>query len=197
MPVLAGQTGVSAWRRPTLSDRFDSIEESERVWLDAKRRSAARRSWLLIGALVLVAVFFAWLTVDGFGGRQAATTTTAVDQRALADGQQALSDWGRFAVTNDLRVLKDSFWANGPQYKQLAKEAQARDRPLGGPAYTVTMTGVQVINARADQRVLRGRVLLTRPGEVAQTYSWDIWMQRDDDAGGRWRLWTVRETERR
>jgi hypothetical protein len=180
-----------------VSDRFDSIEESERVWLDAKRRSAARRSWLLIGALVLVAVFLAWLTVDGLGGGQAATTTTTVDQRALADGQRALSDWGRFAVTNDLRVLKDSFWANGPQYKQLAKEAQTRDKALGGPAYTVTMTGVQVINARADQRVLRGRVLLTRPGEVAQTYAWDIWMQRDDDAGGRWRLWTVRETESR
>lgn len=180
-----------------MSDRFDSIEESERVWLDAKRRSAARRSWLLIGALVLVAVFLAWLTVDGLGGGQAVTTTTTVDQRALADGQQALSDWGRFAVTNDLRVLKDSFWANGPQYKQLAKEAQARDKPLGGPAYTVTLTGVQVIDARADQRVLRGRVLLTRQGEVAQTYSWDIWMQRDDAAGGRWRLWTVRETESR
>jgi hypothetical protein len=180
-----------------VSDRFDSIEESERVWLDAKRRSAARRSWLLIGALVLVAVFLAWLTVDGLGGGQAATTTTTADQRALADGQQALSDWGRFAVTNDLGVIKESFWANGPQYKQLAKEAEARDKPLGGPPYTVSMTGVQVINARADQRVLRGRVLLTRPGEVAQTYSWDIWMQRDDDAGGRWRLWTVRETESR
>jgi len=82
-----------------VSDRFDSIEESERVWLDEKRRSAARRSWLLIGALVLVAVFLAWLTVDGLGGGQAVTTTTTVDQRALADGQQALTDWGRFAVT--------------------------------------------------------------------------------------------------
>src|SRR6266511_1449325 len=180
MPVLAGQTGVSAWRGHTVSDRFDSIEESERVWLDAKRRSAARRSWLLIGALVLVAVFLAWLTVDG-----------------LADGQPALTDWGRFAVSNDLRVLKDSFWANGPQYKLLAKEAQSRDQPIGGPAYKVTMTGVQVISARSDQRVLRGRVLLTRPGEVAQTFAWDIWMRRDDAAGGRWRLWTVRETAAR
>jgi hypothetical protein len=180
-----------------VSDRFDSIEESERVWLDEKRRSAARRSWLLIGALVLVAVFLAWLTVDGLGGGKAVTTTTTVDQRALADGQQALTDWGQFAVTNDLHVLKDSFWANGPQYKQLAKEAQSRDQPIGGSAYKVTMTGVQVISARPTERVLRGRVLLTRPGEVAQTYSWDIWMRRDDAAGGRWRLWTVRETAAR
>src|SRR5215218_5675648 len=195
MAVLAGQTGVSAWRCRRVSNRFDSIEDSERVWLDAKRRSAARRSWVLIVVLVLIALFLAWLTVGGLPGGGArggggATATTTADQRALADGQQALSDWGRFAVTNDLRTVKDSFWANGPQYKQLAKEAQTRDKALGGPAYTVTMTGVQVINARADQRVLRGRVLLTRPGEVAQTYSWDIWMQRDDAAGGRWRLWT-------
>jgi hypothetical protein len=196
-PFWQGRLGFPLVRGHTVSNRFDSIEESERVWLDAKRRSAARRSWLLIGALVLVAVFLAWLTVDRLGGGQSVTTTTTVDQRALADGQQALNDWGRFAVTNDLRVLKDSFWANGPQYKQLAKEAEARDKPLGGPAYTVTMSGVQVIDARADQRVLRGRVQLTRPGEVAQTYSWDVWMQRDDAAGGRWRLWTVRETEAR
>jgi hypothetical protein len=179
-----------------LSDRFDSIEESERVWLDRQRRSAARRSWLLIGALVLVAIFLAWLTVGGFGAGKAPTTTT-VDQRALADGQQALNDWGRFAVSNDLRVLKDSFWANGPQYKQLAKEAKARAKPIGGPPYKVTMSGVKVIDARTDQRVLRGRVQLSRPGEQAQIYSWDVWMQRDDTAGGRWRLWTVRETAAR
>jgi hypothetical protein len=181
-----------------VSDRFDSIEDSERVWLDAKRRSAARRSWLLIGALVLIAVFLAWLTVDGLGGgRAVTTTTTTAEQRALADGQQALADWGRFAVTNDLRVLKDSFWANGPQYKLLAEEAQKRDKPIGPPPYKVTMTSVQVITARPDQRVLRGRVQFTRPGEVAQTNAWDVWMRRDDASGGRWRLWTVRETAAR
>jgi hypothetical protein len=180
-----------------VSDRFDSIEDSERVWLDAKRRSAARRSWLLIGALVLIAVFLAWLTVDGLGGGRAVTTTTTAEQRALADGQQALADWGRFAVTNDLRVLKDSFWANGPQYKLLAEEAQKRDKPIGPPPYTVTTAGVRVITARPDQRVLRGRVQFTRPGEVAQTNAWDVWMRRDDASGGRWRLWTVRETAAR
>jgi hypothetical protein len=180
-----------------VSNRFDSIEDSERVWLDAKRRSAARRSWVLIGALVLIALFLAWLTVGGFpgnGARQGATATTTADQRALADGQQALSDWGRFAVTKDLRTVKDSFWANGPQYKQLAEEAKGPDQPSGPPPYKVTMTGVQVIPSGDNQRVLRGRVQLTREGERAQTYSWDVWMRRDDAAGGRWRLWTVRPT---
>jgi hypothetical protein len=182
-----------------VSNRFDSIEDSERVWLDAKRRSAARRSWVLIVVLVLIALFLAWLTVGGLPGGGArggggATATTTADQRALADGQQALSDWGRFAVTNDLRTVKDSFWANGPQYKQLAEEAKSRDQPLGPPAYKVTMTDVQVIPSGDNQRVLRGRVQLTRSGEPAQSYNWDVWMRRDDAAGGRWRLWTVRPT---
>jgi hypothetical protein len=177
-----------------VSDRFDSIDETERLWLETKRRSAARRSWLLIGLLVLIALFLAFLATNGFGGGKAATTTTTAEQRALADGQQALADWGRFGVTGDLRTLKESFWANGPQYKLLAKEAEKHPKPIGPPAYTVKMTDVQVINARADERVLRGKVSFTRPGEVPQTYNWDVWMRRDDASGGRWRLWTVRET---
>ena len=182
-----------------MSNGFKSIDDSERLWLDRQRRSAARRSWLMIGALVLIALFLAWLTVDGLPGSQArrATPTTTVDQRAVADAQQALEDWGRFAVTNDLRVLRDSFWANGPQYKQLAREARSRDKAIGPPAYQVTLTGVQVINPGNDQRVLRGGVKFTRPGERPQTYRWDVWMRQDPAAGGRWRLWTVRETAAR
>jgi hypothetical protein len=142
-----------------VSDQFDHLDDSEREWLRASRRSAARRSWLLIGVLVVAAVILAWLTVDGGPGpkRAAAPTSTSADQRAIADGQQALADWGEFAVTNDLGQVKDSFWANGPQYKQLAQEAKARKKPIGPPPYTVTMSGVQVLKPRPDQRILRGR----------------------------------------
>jgi hypothetical protein len=48
-----------------VSDQFDHLEDSEREWLRADRRSAARRSLLLIGALVTIAAFLAWLTVSG------------------------------------------------------------------------------------------------------------------------------------
>lgn len=194
MLVLVGQ--IEFRLEGQVSDRFDSTKESERVWLDRQRRSATRRRWLLIGALVLVAIFLAWLTVDGPSGDRAATATTLVDQRAVADGQQALSDWGRFAATNDLGTVKESFWTDGPQYKLLAKEAKSR-KPLGPPPYTVTVSGLQVLAPRQDQRVLRGRVVFRRPGEQVQTYSWDIWMRRDHAAGGRWRLWTVRQTPTR
>ena len=178
-----------------MSDQFDHLDDSEREWLRASRRSAARRSWLLIGLLVVAAIILAWLTVDGGSGptRAAATTSTTPDQRAIADGERALADWGVFAVTNDLGSVKDSFWANGPQYKQLAKEAKTRKR-TGPPPYTMTMTGVRVIKPREDQRILRGKVQMTRPGEKPQTFNWDVWLKVDPAAGGRWRLWTVGDT---
>ena len=179
-----------------MSDRFDHLEDNEREWLRASRRTAARRSWLLIGVLVLAAIFLAWLTVDGLpGGDRAATTTTTPDQRAIADGEQALADWGEFAVSNDLADVKDSFWANGPQYKLLADQSKDR-KALGPPPYKMTMTGVKVIKPgdREDQRVLRGKVQMTRPGEKPQTFDWDVVLQVDPAAGGRWRLWTVTPT---
>jgi hypothetical protein len=179
-----------------VSDRFDHLDESEREWLRASRRSAARRSWLLIGVLVVIAIFLAWLTVDGLPGTdRKATTTTTPDQRVIADGEKALTDWGEFAVTNDLADVKDSFWANGPQYKLLARQAREREgKPIGPPPYKISMTGIKVIKPREDQRVLRGQVQMTRPGEVAQTYRWDLLLKADPAAGGRWRLWTVSRT---
>jgi hypothetical protein len=178
-----------------VSDQFDHLDDSEREWLRASRRSAARRSWLLIGLLVVAAIILAWLTVDGRPGPKpaAATTSTTPDQRAIADGERALADWGVFAVTKDLGSVKDSFWANGPQYKQLAKEAKTHKK-IGPPPYTMTMTGVRVIKPREDQRILRGKVQMTRPGEKPQTFNWDVWLKVDPAAGGRWRLWTVGNT---
>ena len=84
-----------------MSDHFDHdhLDASEREWLRSSRRTAARRTWLLIGVLVLAAILLAWLTVDGLpwgGGAQ--TTTTTPDQRAVADGEKALADWGQFAA---------------------------------------------------------------------------------------------------
>jgi hypothetical protein len=181
-----------------VSNQFDHLDDSEREWLRSSRRSAARRSWLLIGVLVIAAIILAWLTVDGRPGsnRAAATTSTTVDQRVIVDGQRALADWGEFAVTNDLGQVKDTFWANGPQYKQLAREAKARKKPIGPPPYMMTISGVQVLKPRPNQRVLRGRVQMTRPGERPQTFNWDVWMQLDQADGGLWRLWTVQNTAR-
>ena len=58
----------------------------------------------------------------------------------------------------------------------------------------MTITGVKVIAPRPDQRVLRGKVEMTRPGEKPQSFNWDVWLQLDPASEGRWRLWTVRKT---
>ncbi|HEV8373243.1 MAG TPA: hypothetical protein VGR68_08555 [Actinomycetota bacterium] len=181
-----------------MPDDYDvsgSITDNEWESLQRRRSRANRRTWVLIALLVVVAIILAWLTVRaGSGGeqQQAATATTTVDQRALADGQRALTDWGRFAVTKDLAEVKESFWSDGPQYKELATEARQGGEALGPPAYQITMSGARVITRSGNERVLRGKVEVTRPGEVVQHYQWDVLMRRDDKAGGRWRLWTVR-----
>ena len=178
---------------PPVSHRYDHLEDSEREWLRSSRQRAARRTWLLIALLVLVAIGLAWLTLDGpVGSKRPAAV--GPDQRAMADGQAALNAWGRFAVTDDLRVLRDTFWTNGPEYKLLAGEAAKRSKPIGGPPYSFTMSGTKVLAPSADQRVLRTRVQVTRPGERAQSYDWDIWLRRDDASGGHWRLWTIQRT---
>ena len=166
-----------------MSNQFDHLDDSEREWLRASRRSAARRSWLLIGVLVVAAIILAWLTVDGRPGKKqaaATTTSTTVDQRVIA---------------YDLGKVKDTFWANGPQYKQLAREAKAhKGKAVGPPPYAMTITPAQVLKPSPNQRVLRGRVQMIRPGEQPRAFNWDVWMQLDPADGGQWRLWTVRNT---
>jgi hypothetical protein len=178
-----------------VSHRYDHLEDSEREWLRSSRQRAARRTWLLIALLVVAAIGLAWLTLNGpprskprSGGAAAGS-----DQRIEADGLAALNAWGRFAVSNDLADVRDTFWTNGPQYKQLAKVA-ARGKPLAGPPYTFTLSDTQVLAPSADQRVLRTRVQVSRPGEVVQRYTWDVWLRRD--SAGRWRLWTVQPTSK-
>ena len=178
-----------------MSYEFNGLNESERELLRATRRSAARRTWLLIGLLVLLAIGLAWLTLNGplSRSRSAAPSALTADQRALADGRRAMDAWARFANSNDVDDLRDWFWASGPQYKLLAKEAKGR-RAVGPPAYRFTLANsTRVLAPAADQRVLRGRVEVTRPGEPVQRYNWDVWMRLDAE-NGRWRLWTVQPT---
>jgi hypothetical protein len=113
-----------------VADRFDYLDEGEREWLrTVRRRRPARRAGLL-AALVLVVVL--GLSLLASGGSPEVRLPAPVpagptaEQRALEDGQRALDSWGRFAVTNDLRELRDYFWANGPQYQDLLRLARLR-----------------------------------------------------------------------
>jgi Calcineurin-like phosphoesterase len=185
-----------------VADRFDYLDEGERDWLRAvRRRRRARRAGLL-AALVLVVVL--GLSLLASGGSPEVRSPAPVpagptaEQRALEDGQRALDSWGRFAVTNDLRELRDYFWANGPQYQDLLRLARLRghQRPLGPPPYRFVLSRARVLAPSLDQRILQGRVQVSRPGERMQSYRWNVWMRRDITLGDRWRLWTVEATAR-
>jgi hypothetical protein len=185
-----------------VSDRFDHLSESEREWLRAVRRRRSARRARLLAAVVLVVVLGLTLLASGRSRElQSPVSVPAVptaEQRALEDGQRALDSWGRFAVTNDLRHLRDHFWRNGPQYQDLRRLARlrSRQRPLGPPPYRFVLSRARVLTPSPHQRILRGRVQVSRPGERTQSYRWNVWMRRDVSAGGRWRLWTVEATAR-
>jgi 3',5'-cyclic AMP phosphodiesterase CpdA len=181
-------------------DHYD-LDDAEREWLRASRRSAAQRTRLLIAVpLVLVlALGLTWLDRGGGAGSPSHPPPSSIaptpDQLALEAARRALEAWGRFAVTNHLQTLHDWFWTDGPQYRQLAQEAKLRrgTKALGPPAYHLTLSRAQVLSPSPRDQVLRGRVRVTRPGEAGQSYGWDVWMRRDT-VGARWRLWTVKPT---
>jgi calcineurin-like phosphoesterase family protein len=196
-----------------LSEQFGHLEDAERDWLRATRRSAARRTRLVLAVPLVLVMGLVWVALGERStvlppahlsiapaapnrpAAPAAQTPPSAEQRALDDGRRALAAWGRFAVTNHLDTLHDWFWTDGPQYRQLAREAKLRrgTKALGPPAYHLILSRAQVLSPSPRDRVLRGRVRVTRPGEAGQSYGWDVWMRRDT-VGDRWRLWTVKPT---
>ena len=184
-----------------MSDHFHAFDD-EQQWL---RPPPRRHRWLLLGLPLLAALTVASLAFGerSFGERSEVLEPAhkvpagpTAEQRALEAGRGALAAWGRFAVTNQLGTLHGWFWATGPQYRELAREAKLRrgTKGLGPPAYRFTLTRVRVLAPSPRHRILRGRVRVTRPGERSQSYGWDVWMRRGGASGDRWRLWTVKPT---
>jgi Calcineurin-like phosphoesterase len=181
-----------------LSHGFHEFDD-EQQWL---RPPPRRRHRLLLGLLLVVALTLVWLPLGGRSEVGAPPSRLpagpTAEQRALEAGRRALAAWGRFAVTNQLGTLRGLFWTNGPQYRQLARQAKLRrgTKALGPPAYRLALTRVKVLAPSPWHRILRGRVRVTRPGGRGQSYGWDVWMRRDGASGEGWRLWTVKPTRR-
>ena len=183
------------------SNRFDPLDENEREWLRSSRRQRTRRAWVTLAGVAVVLALLVWLVIlllpSGGGGGEGPVATSAQD-RLLADSRTALRDWGRFGASGDLNTVKASFWTQGPQYRQLAREApRLRQHPVGPPPYDFILEDpVQVLPAGSD-RIVRGVVKTSRPGQRTQSFRWDIYMRQDRGAGGRWRVWTVATTPQR
>jgi len=184
------------------SNRFDPLDENEREWLRSSRRQRKRRTWVMLAAAAVVIGVLVWLLVvllsGGRGGGARTPVGTSAQDRLLADSRRALQDWGRFGVSGDLNTVKASFWAEGPQYRQLAQEApRLQQHPIGPPPYQFVLEdNVQILPAGTD-RIVRGVIKTSRQGQPTLTFHWDIYMRQDRGAGGRWRIWTVANTPRR
>jgi len=183
-------------------NRFDPLDENEREWLRSSRRQRSRRAWVsLLGAAVVLGLLV-WLVIAllprGGGGGTTPPVGTSAQQRLIADSRQALQDWGRFGVSGDLNRVKASFWPNGPQYKQLAREAAGlKKRPVGPPAYQFVLEDPVTVLQAGNDRLVRGVVKSTRQGQPSRSFRWDIYMRQDPASGGRWRVWTVANSPQR
>jgi hypothetical protein len=184
------------------SSRFDPLDENEREWLSSSRRNRKRRAWAsLLGVAVIIGLLV-WLVIAllprGGGGGITSPVQTSPQDKLIADSRQALADWGRFGVSGDLGLVKSSFWPDGPQYKQLARESPGlKERPIGPPAYQFTLTDPVTVLQAGKDRLVRGVVKSARQGQPSRSFRWDIYMRQDPSAGGRWRVWTVANSPQR
>jgi len=178
------------------SSRFDPLDENEREWLRSSRRARSRRAWLTATVAAVVVAALVWLIIHGLYASPGRTippaSTAAPNSQVVKDGEEALKEWGMFGATGDLRVVQSSFWPDGPQYKELQKEAPGLlKRHVGLPPYQFTLqTPFQIINSGSD-KIIRGTVATSRTGEPSHRYNWDIYLRQDPKLGGRWRVWTV------
>jgi hypothetical protein len=117
-------------------------------------------------------------------------TTTSVVVSPIEAARDALAAWGRFAVSGELDRLEGFFHPDGPQWRQLAAEAETlADEPPGPPRYKVTLRQPRIVERGRDRALVRGRVTFARRGETTQRYRWDLVMVPGGDGG--WLLWTV------
>jgi len=112
----------------------------------------------------------------------------------LAHTQAALTAWGVFAATYDLSVIDGTFVLDGPQYGQLAGEAEIQTGGTDDPPFEFLLAFPQVVNTEGNENAtVRATVVIARNGEVAQEVEWDIEMQWNAQEG-RWRLFKATET---
>ena len=112
-----------------------------------------------------------------------------LDREIFAAAQRALAAWGEFAVTGDLDVVADTFDPDGPQYEQLVGEASSlAANPLGPPPYVFAMGTPEIDRPRPRRLILTGPVVLSRPGEPDQLFTWRLHLRW---SGTEWLVWTV------
>ena len=149
----------------------------------------ARRVVLAAVAAVVVVFGLAYLL---WGGSQSPTASTPDGEGpVVAVASDALEAWGRFGVSGRVDDVAPYFDPDGPQFARFREEASAiAARPAGPPAYRFAMSDPSV-ERRGEDWVVRGPVVVSRPGEADRRYDWELVVRRRN---GGWAVWTVRDS---
>jgi hypothetical protein len=145
-------------------------------------------------AAVLAVFAVAYLAFGRSGHGQsaasgAAPAGTKVQVVRVASG--ALQAWGRFAVSGRIEELTSYFDPDGPQFAQFRREAaELAAHPTGPPEYRFAMSDATA-ERKGDDWVVRGPVVVSRPGEADQRFIWELVVRQK---GVGWAVWTVRES---
>lgn len=200
--------GKNGYDDDDYQDELDQFDREPQAGGDRKRK--------LIGILAVVFLLGAvGIGVTTFLGSDGGGEATAPEQAqppteqqgeapaAPAEGEtlpaevteaasQGLAAWGRFAINGEITEVQPYFVQDGPQFTRFESEAaDIRNRALAGPAMEMTMnepTGTKV----SEDWLVRGTVTVTRPGEEAQNFPWELRMTRQSERSP-WQILTVRQ----
>ena len=157
------------------------------------RRSAAV-AWVVVGtvaAVVVVAVASAAFDAGQAPPQSEVRSTTPSEGHAvLVAARAAMSAWGEFAGTGDVSRLDGHFDPSGPQYRQLAGEAEGIKASGAKSGYEVESSAV-VKTLSGDTATVHATVVWRRDAEPEQRWEWIIELRR---RGAPWTVWTVRAT---
>ena len=150
----------------------------------------ARR--VVLAAVVAVVVVFGLAYLLWGGGQgQPTESSPAGEGPIVAVASGALEAWGRFGVSGRLDDVALYFDPDGPQFARFRDEAPAIGaNPAGPPAYRFAMSDATVERS-GDHWVVRGPVVVSRPGEADRHYDWELVVRQRN---GEWAVWTVRES---
>ena len=164
--------------------------ESESPGRDAPprwRRSTA------VGIVVVLLMGVAYMLTVGRlegGARGRVADTASPPERAA---RAALDAWAAFGSTGDVEQLRDTFDPAGPQFERLNAEAPGvKARAVPGAPYRFSATVLGSSAGRDhDEQLVVADIVVTRPGETDQRFSWELVMRRSDS---RWLLWTAHDS---
>lgn len=164
---------------------------------DGPRRSGRRppaAAWAVVGTVAAVVVLgVAQAALDA--GRalprsEVRSTTPSEGDVVLSAASAAMSAWGEFAGTGEISFLDGHFDPSGPQYRQLAGEAEGIRATGATSGYEVESSGV-VETLSGDMATVHATVVWRRGAEPARRWEWIVDLRRRDAA---WTVWTVRAT---